>query len=535
MDAVSGHSAVFLYGPPGSGKSTIGKALAQALSVPFWDLDEEIENHAGMPVAEIFAIEGEEGFRTREKRMLELLIGKVNGVVALGGGSLLDPDNHQRVSSAGPVLCLDAPVERLIERLQTQVGKRPLLEEDTGTAHRQEVLTKNLNELIHRRFDHYASFLQMDVSGMTPEQAAWAVQVRLGRFHVNGMGDGYDVIVGEGVLDTLGAQLRLRNLGGPIALVSDDQVGELYVSRATVSLESAGYTVQSILLPVGEQNKTLDSLTYLWEAFIQTGLERGSTVVALGGGVVGDMAGFAAATFLRGIKWVVVPTSLLAMADASLGGKTGLDLPQGKNLVGAFHSPDLVLVDPLVLATLPEVELRSGMAEIVKAGLIADPQLYNICQQGWDLVRDELGELVRRGMAVKIKVIQDDPFEKDRRATLNLGHTIGHALERASGYELRHGEAVSIGMVAEARLAEKIGLAETGLAMQIASTLQSLGLPTCVPATIDSSLVVQTLGLDKKRSAGQVRFSLPIRIGEVRTGCVVDDIDGLILTGELFE
>jgi shikimate kinase / 3-dehydroquinate synthase len=531
MEAESAHSAVFLYGPPGSGKSTVGQALAQALSIPFWDLDEEIENHAGMPVAEIFAIEGEEGFRAREKRMLELLIGKVNGVVALGGGSLLDPDNRQRVESAGQILCLDAPVEKLIERLRTQVGKRPLLEEETGSSARQVILTQNLNELIQRRFSHYASFSQIDVSWMTPEEAAWAVQMRLGRFHVSGMGGGYDVLVGGGLLDALGVQLRVRNLKGPVALVSDDQVAELYAARAISSLEKAGYKVQPVLLPVGEQNKTLDSLSYLWEAFLQAGLERGSSVVALGGGVVGDLAGFAAATYLRGVPWVAVPTSLLAMADASLGGKTGVDLPQGKNLVGAFHPPALVLSDPQLLATLPEKELRSGMAEIVKAGVIGDERLFELCQQGWQSLRADLDEVVRRGMAIKIRIIQADPYEKGQRAVLNLGHTIGHAVERASGYELSHGEAVSIGMVAEAHLAEKIGLAEAGLAAQIARTLQSLKLPTSIPADIDRKLVLETMNLDKKRAAGKVLFALPVRIGEVKTGCEVEDIESLISAG----
>jgi shikimate kinase / 3-dehydroquinate synthase len=531
MEAESAHSAVFLYGPPGSGKSTIGQALAQSLCIPFWDLDDEIENHAGMPVAEIFAIEGEEGFRAREKRMLELLIGKINGVVALGGGSLLDPENRSRVATAGQILCLDAPVEKLIERLQTQVGKRPLLDEDTGNAADQEILAKNLNELIQRRFSHYASFPQIDVSGMTPEDAAWALQMRLGRFHVSGMGGGYDVLVGTGTLDAVGVQLQVRKLKGPVALVSDDQVGELYASRAISSLEKAGYEVQAVLLPVGEQNKTLESLSYLWEAFLQAGLERGSSVVALGGGVVGDTAGFAAATYLRGIPWVAVPTSLLAMADASLGGKTGVDLPQGKNLVGAFHSPALVLSDPEVLGTLPEAELRSGMAEIVKAGVIGDAQLFELCKQGWRPLQAGLDEVVRRGMAVKIRVIQNDPYEQGRRAALNLGHTIGHAIERASGYTLRHGEAVAIGMVAEARLAEQIGLAEAGLADKIAHTLQSLGLPTSIPANIDRSLVLQTMKLDKKRAAGQVLFALPVRIGEVKTGCEVEDVESFILAG----
>lgn len=531
MDPESTHSAIFLYGPPGSGKSTIGQALAAALGIPFWDLDEEVENHAGMPVAEIFAIEGEQGFRAREKRMLELLIGKVNGVVALGGGTLLEVDNQERVANAGALLCLNASVDQLIERLRSQVGKRPLLEEEAGVDNRQETLVRNLTELIQRRSAHYASFPQIELSGLTPEEAAWAVQVRLGRFRVSGMGAAYDVRVEEGALDRLGMQLRLHGLEGPIALVSDDQVGELYAARALTSLQKTDHTAEAVLLPVGEQHKTIDSITYLWEAFIQAGVERCSCVVALGGGVVSDLVGFAAATYLRGVPWVAAPTSLLAMADASLGGKTGIDLAQGKNLAGAFHPPALVLADPGVLLSLPETELRSGMAEIIKAGVIGDPSLFELAGRGLKLLTSAPNELVRRSMAVKIRIIQADPYEKGQRAALNLGHTIGHALELASGYTLRHGEAVAIGMVAETRLAEKIGLAQAGLAAQIARTLEACELPTSIPAAFDRSQVLQAMNLDKKRSAGRLLFSLPVQVGEVRIGCEVENFAEMIFTG----
>ena len=523
-------NAVFLYGPPGSGKSTIGRALADALSRPFWDLDQEIENHAGMPVAEIFAIEGEQGFRSREVRMLDLLVGKVNGVVALGGGTLLDPVNRARVAQNGKVLCLSAPVGRLMDRLQTQVGQRPLLFEEPGASSPQEILTTRLTELLEQRKEHYASFPQVDVSGMNPQEAAWELQVRLGRFHVRGMGSGYDVLVQPGGVESLGARLQSMGLHGPVALVCDDNVGELYASRVSQSLESAGYSVGQVMIPAGEANKNLDTISYLWEAFVQAGLERGSTVVALGGGVVGDLAGFAAAAYLRGIAWVAAPTTLLAMADASLGGKTAVDLPQGKNLVGAFHPPRLVLADTDLLSSLPESELRSGMAEVVKAGVIGDATLFEICSKGWGVVRVDLGEVVRRGMAVKVKVIQEDPYEGGRRACLNLGHTIGHALELVSGYELRHGEAVSIGMVAEARLAEKIGIAQAGLSEQLAETLSGLGLPTTIPASMQREAVYQAMWKDKKRAAGKLLFALPVRVGEVKVGCEVEDLEKLILS-----
>jgi len=247
-------------------------------------------------------------------------------------------------------------------------------------------------------------------------------------------------------------------------------------------------------------------------------------VLALGGGVVGDLTGFAAATWLRGVRWVGLPTTLLAMADSSLGGKTGADLPQGKNLIGAFHPPALVLADTETLATLPDEEFRAGLAEVVKHGLLADPELFDLCAEGFDQLRaDVAGEFVSRAMSVKIRTIQQDPYEKGIRAALNLGHTIGHGIEKASGFALRHGEAVAIGMVAEARVAERMGLAHKGLAELIVDVLKGIGLPTEIPANLDRRRVLEAIQLDKKRAGGVVRFALPIRIGEVRTGVAVEE------------
>jgi 3-dehydroquinate synthetase len=212
------------------------------------------------------------------------------------------------------------------------------------------------------------------------------------------------------------------------------------------------------------------------------------------------------------------------MVDASLGGKTGFDLPGGKNLVGAFHAPRLVLADPLVLQTLPDEELRSGMAEVVKHGIISDPALFATCDRGWSEVRPNLDEIVRRAIGVKAGVIQADPYEQGLRASLNLGHTLGHGLEVASGYRLRHGEAVSIGIVAATRLAVRKEIASPELSMEIQQVLNGLGLPTEIPPDLDRSLIAAAIGLDKKRSGGKVRFVLPVRIGKVRTGVEIEDI-----------
>jgi 3-dehydroquinate synthase len=288
------------------------------------------------------------------------------------------------------------------------------------------------------------------------------------------------------------------------------------------SLTGAGLSVHSTVLPPGESTKRLSQLNRLWRGWLEAGLDRGSTIVAFGGGVIGDLTGFAASTFLRGVAWVNLPTTLLAMVDASLGGKTGINLPQGKNLAGAFYPPRLVLADPELLQTLPIREWRSGMAEVVKHGIVGDPELFARCRDGLGAARAASREIVSRGMAVKIQMIQADPWEAGVRAALNFGHTIGHAVELVLGYRLRHGEAISIGMLAEARLAERIGLAQPGLADDLRAILAGLGLPTVIPASVSREALAAAAGFDKKRTANEVRFSLPRRVGEVVVGVKVD-------------
>jgi 3-dehydroquinate synthase len=389
-------------------------------------------------------------------------------------------------------------------------------------------MRQRLSDLLAQRGPHYDSFeirLETDRRGL--DELLWEAQVGLGAFHVTGMQAGYDVRILPGSLDDLGSALRRRSLNGPLALVSDENVAPLYAQRALAALKKAGYRAALIRLPAGEAHKTVASVERLWAEMLRAGLERGGTLLALGGGVIGDLAGFAAATYMRGIRWVVVPTSLLAMVDASLGGKTGADLPQGKNLVGAFHPPSLVLADPETLATLPQVEVRNGMAEVVKHGVLADPLLFEMSSQGLERLGDRWSRLVRRAVAVKVAVIQEDPFEKGRRASLNLGHTLGHAIELASDFNIKHGEAVAIGMVAAARLAEKNGLAEPGLVGQITRVLERWGLPLEIPPGLDSRRILEGIKRDKKRAGGVARFVLPVRVGEVRWGVPVENLDSL--------
>jgi shikimate kinase/3-dehydroquinate synthase len=503
---------IFLYGPPGTGKSTVGRILARNLKLPFIDLDRLVEQSAGMPISLIIERQGELMFRNYETSTLKALADETGSVVALGGGALLRDENRSFAEGHGEVILLIARLETLIERLNQDPTKRPLLSGD---------LDEKLSTLLAERHEHYASFInQTDVAGNTSDQNALQIQIELGRFHLSAMGE-YDAIVWDHGMEHIGELLKLRNLGHP-TIVTDENVAKFHAEKIRMSLRNAGMDSNLFTIPAGESHKTLDTVNQIWDAFLNAGLDRKGMVIALGGGVIGDLTGFAASTFMRGINWVAVPTTLLAMVDASLGGKTGFDLPEGKNLIGSFYPPKLVLADPQALKSLPETELISGLAEVVKHGIISDPQLFNLCTRGLDWVKGNLEEIVKRAMAVKIRVIEDDPYEKSFRAALNLGHTVGHAVELVSRFSLRHGEAISIGMVAEAKLAERLTVAGKGFSETIGGSLSALGLPIHIPKELPREELIRAMRMDKKKSNGVIRFALPVEIGKVDLVDVAD-------------
>jgi len=280
----------------------------------------------------------------------------------------------------------------------------------------------------------------------------------------------------------------------------------------------SGFDVLPLRVPSGEESKTLDTASVLYEQLVEGGLERSGVIVALGGGVIGDLSGFVAATYLRGVQWVNCATTLLAMVDAGIGGKTAVDLPGGKNLVGAFHPPLLTIGDLTVLHTLPEREFQSGMAEVIKAGVIADAGLFELIEGG----STDIQEIIRRSIKVKVDVVCADPFESGRRAALNLGHTIGHGIEAASQFMLRHGEAIGIGLIAETKIAEWMGLAQSGLSDRIEAVVGRVGLPTRF-ANLEADTIMQLMRSDKKKQLGRLKFALPRAIGEVVIGVDVKD------------
>jgi 3-dehydroquinate synthase len=303
------------------------------------------------------------------------------------------------------------------------------------------------------------------------------------------------------------------------ALITDSNVRSLYAAELEKQFEPGSLEVLTI--PAGEANKTRETWSRLTDQMLAKGFGRDSAVIALGGGVVGDLAGFVAATFMRGIPVIQVATTLVAMVDSSIGGKTAVDTPAGKNLVGAFHPPTAVLVDPHLLATLPLREMRAGFAEVVKYGVIADePYLREVAgsvpellSARRDLMGDRMISLIVRSVEIKAGIVSRDEREEGLRKVLNFGHTIGHAVEIVSGFTLLHGEAVAIGMALESELAERIGLAQTGTAATVIRTLQAAGLPTALPNGFGAEAVIEAMRSDKKGRLGRTRFALPLRIG----------------------
>ncbi len=520
-----------LTGFMGTGKTTVGCEVARRLGRAFVDMDDVIAAWAGKPIPRIFAEDGEAAFRAIEAAVCAELSAQDGLVIATGGGALVDAGNRRVMQRGGVVICLDAEPEEILRRVGDS-DERPLL--NVVDPHAE------VARLLAARRDAYAAIpwhVETDgreVDDVVTQVLALAETVTL---PVRYPGGEYPIHIGRGLLAHLGGALQAVGVreGTTVAIATNSVVGPLYAGQVEVVLREAGYRPFVCAIPDGEQHKTLDTVRALYEQFLAGQLDRSGVVLALGGGVTGDIAGFAAATFMRGARFVQVPTSLLAMTDASVGGKTGVDLPQGKNLVGTFKQPELVLIDVDVLDTLPEAEFRSGMAELLKHGVIGAPELFEKMQDARCRMQ-ELNALqpascilhpvsLARSLQVKIDIVEDDPFERGRRAVLNLGHTTAHGLEQVSEFTLRHGDAVSIGMVAAARIAEALGGAELGRAARIATGVAAWGLPVVCPLYPVDAIWVAMMH-DKKKQGKGLRWILPRAIGDVE---IVDDVpEGLV-------
>ena len=330
----------------------------------------------------------------------------------------------------------------------------------------------------------------------------------------------YDIVIGA-KLEELGDRMGGLRIGKKVAVVTNPLVNKLYGARVLRSLASATFLAMPVEIPDGEQHKTLDWANNIFTALLINSFDRRSPLVALGGGVIGDLAGFAAATFMRGVPFVQVPTTLLAMVDSSVGGKTGVNHPMGKNMIGAFHQPKLVLMDLDTLKTLPREEFLSGMAEVIKYGVIADRELFDYLEKNREKILSlELGPLahiIKRSCEIKADVVSKDEREGGLRAILNFGHTVGHAIETIENYTRRHGEAVAIGMVYASRLALRTGLCDATVPERVEKLIRAYGLPTDLSALShrpSATALMDTMQVDKKAEGGKVKFVLPKKIGE---------------------
>lgn len=340
----------------------------------------------------------------------------------------------------------------------------------------------------------------------------------------------YDITIAASALAGVGEGLERLGLGRRVVLVAHREIDALYGDAARASLVAAGRSVDTVLVPAGEASKSAAELVRLWTAFAGLRLDRRSVVLALGGGVIGDLAGFAAATYLRGIDLVQAPTTLLAQVDASVGGKTAIDLPEGKNLVGAFYQPRWVVADVATLATLPPRELRAGLAEVIKYGVIADADLFAFLERERDgILAGDLGlltEIVLRSCRIKADVVREDEREGGKRAILNYGHTFGHAVEALAGYAgLLHGECVAIGMEAAARLAARRGMLDPEDLARQRRLVEAYGLPVALPRGQEPAAILAAMRWDKKTVGDEIRFVLPRHIGAVEWGCRAPDAE----------
>lgn len=503
-----------LTGFMGTGKSTVARLISDRYGLPLADVDQEIERRTGRSIREIFASDGQPAFRDLESQVFGDVLRTHGQVVATGAGTLTSERNRALLAGDDRVFSLVCQADELLRRLGDR-SLRPML---------RDMSDEDIVRFMKERSPLYARYEQIDTAGRPPEAVADAVAAALDLSTVGQLKMAPSrlsrILFGRGLLSTSATRL-IDSLGMQEALlVTDDSVRMAgWSERMRASLIEADIPTHLVVLHSGEQHKTLDTVHQIYTACMEAALDRDAVIIGVGGGVVGDVAGMVAATYLRGLRLVLAPTTLLAQVDASIGGKVGVDLDGAKNLVGAFHPADTVIIDPDALATLPTVALSDGLAEMVKIGAIRSYWLLAHLE-ALQFSDDIAGrpDLVRSAALEKIRVVDRDPFESGERALLNFGHTIGHGVESASGYRLRHGEAVAIGMVAETWLGEQLGVTEVGICDRIAELLRRFDLPLRAEG-LAADLVLRAIGQDKKRRAGQVRVAIPRRLGE---GAVIE-------------
>jgi len=517
---------IFLVGLMGAGKTTIGRLLARRLDMTFIDSDHEIEARTGATIPWIFEIEGEASFRRREADVIRELTAGSGIVLATGGGAVLDPASRALLSERGTVIYLRASVSSILQRtahdknrplLQTADPRRKL--EDL-TAQREPLYREIADMVIDTGRPNVQSMVQTILDQLAVdagreranakttmnEQASISLNVELGD-------RSYPIAIGRGLLDDTALLNRyIGGAGSKVAIVTNTTVAPLYLDKIAGPLRAAGREVVPIILRDGEEYKTWESLNEVFDALLANKCDRKTTLVALGGGVIGDMTGFAAATYMRGVPFVQIPTTLLAQVDSSVGGKTGINHPLGKNMIGAFYQPRAVIADTATLDTLPDRELSAGLAEVIKHGAILDAGFFDWIEANIAklVARDHaaLAHAIARSCEIKADVVARDEREGGLRAVLNFGHTFGHAIEAGMGYGTwLHGEAVGCGMVMAADLSRRLGLIDDAAVERVRKLVEAAGLPVVAP-DLGVDRWIELMEVDKKNEGGAIKFIL---------------------------
>ena len=569
---------VVLIGFSATGKSVLAPYIADQLDWPVVDLDMEIERAAGRSIEQIFESEGETGFRERERQAVGVAARRDGAVIATGGGVWLDGENRTLLANGGFVVALEARVSTILARYaETEQGTtevRPMLA--SADAERRVETLKAARQPFYALSDLTVHTDEITI-GEAVEEVVEAVRRRSAgvlasdaRLREMQIGPGieppaivdygpdvgcvvdagsarYPVYCAWGLLERSGDILDRLGLRGRVFVIADQAIIKSHGAVVLESLHEADRGVESYAVPSGEASKSLPSLEALYEWLSSHRAERRDIIFALGGGVTTDLAGTAAATYLRGMPLVHAPTTVLGMVDAAIGGKVAIDLPSGKNLVGAFYQPRAVIADVATLTTLPPRELRSGFAEVIKHGFIRDEPMLDLLEEGADALLDPgaalvdksrrqlLVEIITRNQAIKAAVVSADERESDIRAILNYGHTLGHAIEAVTGYSaVLHGEAVGMGMVAVAEIGCSLGLIDEAVVARHRRLLERFGLPTQSPPGLGRSDILEAMSRDKKVVSGKQRWVLldgvgnPVVRDDVPADVVSDAIDAVV-------
>lgn len=529
---------IILIGLMGAGKTTIGKKLAQYLSIPFIDSDHEIEKTAGCTITDIFEQYGEAEFRRVEHEVIRRLIKQSSVVIATGGGAFMHAKTRQLLKEQATTIWLHCNVDTLLERISHHTH-RPLL----NSGNKREILS----DLITTRYPVYAeadyiipchdnkieTTLTQILSILEQAKKMRTLPVTLSNTQ-------YNVLIGPNLLQQAGTLLTPLLSQKKVFIVVDENVASFHLQTLTNSLTLSQIEYETILIPPGENTKSFKYYEQVVNTLLEKNVERQTPVIALGGGVTGDLSGFAAATVLRGLPFIQIPTTLLSQVDSSVGGKTGINTPTGKNLLGAFYQPQIVIADTHTLNTLPQRELLAGYAEIVKAGLIDDIELFEWCENNGEKILSKeshyLDEAVERACAFKARIIKNDEFEQHSkgRNLLNLGHSLGHTLEAELGYDGRilHGEAVALGCCLIFKLCTSMGICPQEDADRVLHHFKSVGLPTSIrdlSFPLQASSLLRHLQHDKKVKNTKVLFILVNGIGKTFTSQDVREEDLLKL------